>query len=243
MDNTLYVGLSRQLTLQRQLDVAANNLANLDTAGFKVEQLMLQSDPLRPNAGRSRLDPIKYVIDDGVARSFTPGTLEKTSSPLDMAVEGDGFFQVQTPQGVRFTRDGRFSLDAQNRLVTQAGDAVLDASGSPLTLDPKKGEVAVAKTGQISQGGQTAGRIGVVRFAKLSGLSKTGDGLFSSADAPVAATDAGVRQGYLERSNAQAVVEVTHLVEINRAYERIASMMNSAHDLSRTAIQRLGKAA
>ena len=242
MDNTLYVGLSRQLTLQRQLDLTANNLANVDTAGFKVEQLMLQSDPLRPQTGRSRLDPIKYVIDDGIARSFTPGALEKTSSPLDLAIEGGGFFQVQTAGGVRYTRDGRFSLDAQNRLVTQAGDAVLDGSGSPITLDPKKGEVAIAKTGQISQGGQPGAKVGVVRFANLSGLSK-GDDLYSSSETPAAATDANVRQGYLERSNAQPVVEVTHLVEINRAYERIANMLNSAHELSRTAIQRLGKAA
>ena len=243
MDNALHVGLSRQLTLQRQLDIAANNLANLDTAGFKVEQLMLQSDPLRPVTGRSRLDPIKYVIDDGVARSFAPGPLEKTASPLDMAVEGDGFFQVRTSGGVRFTRDGRFSLDAQNQLVTQAGDPVLDGSGSPITLDPKKGDVAVAKTGQISQGGQPGAKIGVVRFANLAGLSKGGDGLFTSAETPAPAADAGVRQGYVERSNAQAMVEVTHLVEINRAYERVATMMNTAHDLSRAAIQRLGKAA
>lgn len=243
MDTTLYVGLSRQLTLQRQLDVAANNLANLDTAGFKVEQLMLQSDPMRPTQGRSRLDPIRYVIDDGVARSFTPGALEKTGASLDMAIDGGGFFQVRTAGGVRYTRDGRFSLDAQNQLTTQAGDAVLDGSGSPITLDPKKGEVSVAKTGQISQGGQPGAKVGVVRFANLGGLSKTGDGLFSSAETPAAAADAGVRQGYLERSNAQPVVEVTHLVEINRAYERIANMLNSAHELSRTAIQRLGKAA
>ena len=243
MDNTLYVGLSRQVTLQRQLDVAANNLANTDTAGFKVEQLMLQSDPLRPTAGRSRLDPIKYVIDNGVARSFTPGVLEKTASPLDMAVEGDGFFQVQTPDGVRYTRDGRFSLDGQNQIVTQAGDPVLDASGSPITIDPKKGAVSVAKTGQVSQGDQTLGKIGVMRFANLSSLSKGGDGLLASGDTPTAATDGGVRQGYLERSNAQPVVEVTQLIDISRAYERIANMMNSAHDLSRSAIQRLGKAA
>ncbi len=243
MDNTLYVGLSRQLTLQRQLDVAANNLANLDTAGFKVEQLMLQSDPLRPAQGGGRSDAIRYVIDSGVARAFTPGALEKTGSSLDMAVEGDGFFQVQTPDGVRYTRDGRFSLDAQNQLTTQAGAPVLDASGSPITMDPTKGEISVAKTGQVSQGGQPGARIGVMRFSNLSGLSKGGDGLYASDETPVAAADAGVRQGYVERSNAQPVVEVTHLVEINRAYERIANMINSAHDLSRSAIQRLGKAA
>ena len=243
MDNTLYVGLSRQMTLQRQLDVAANNLANLDTAGFKVEQLMLQSDPMRPTQGRSRLDPIKYVIDDGVARSFTPGAMEKTASPLDLAIDGNGFFQIQTAGGVRYTRDGRFSLNAQNQLTTQAGDAVLDAGGRPITLDPTRGQVSIAKTGQISQGDQTVGKVGVMRFTNLSGLSKEGDGLFTSGETPVAAPDAGVRQGYLERSNAQPVVEVTHLVEINRAYERVASMLDSAHQLSRSAIQRLGKAA
>ena len=243
MDNALYVGLSRQLTLQRQLDVAANNLANLDTAGFKVEQLMLQSDPMRATQAGSGSDAIRYVIDSGIARAFTPGALEKTGSSLDVAIEGNGFFQVQTPDGVRYTRDGRFSLDAQGRITTQAGDPVLDGSGSPITVDPKKGEVAIAKTGQVSQGGQPVGKIGVMGFADLSGLSKQGDGLFSSAETPTAAADAGVRQGYLERSNAQPVVEVTHLVEINRAYERIANMLNSAHDLSRSAIQRLGKAA
>lgn len=239
----MYVGLSRQLTLQRQLDIAANNLANVDTAGFKLEQLMLQSDPLRPQTGRSRLDPIRYVIDDGVARSFAPGALNQTGGQLDFAVEGDGFFQVRTAQGVRYTRDGRLTLDADNRLTTQAGDPVLDDAGGEITLDPKRGQVSVAKTGQISQGGVPGPRIGVMRFASLSRMSKAGDDLFTSAETPTAATDAGVRQGYLERSNVQPVKEVTALIEITRAYERIASMLNSTHDLSRQAIQRLGRAA
>ncbi len=243
MDNALYVGLSRQLTLQRELDIAANNVANVDTAGFKVEGLMLQSDPLRPQAGRSRLDPIRYVIDDGVTRSFAPGAAEKTAGALDLAIDGAGFFQVRTAQGVRDTRDGRFTLDAQNRLVSQAGDAVLDDSGAEITLDPQKGQVSIAKTGQISQGGAPGAKVGVVRFANLAGLSKTGDDLFTTSEAPAPAPDAGVRQGYVERSNVQPVKEITHLIEITRTYERIAAMMNSAHELSRSAVQRLGKAA
>ena len=154
---------------------------------------MLQADPRRPALGGGRSDAIRYVIDSGVARAFTPGALEKTGSSLDMAVEGDGFFQVQTPEGVRYTRDGRFSLDAQNQLTTQAGAPVLDASGSPITMDPTKGEISVAKTGQVSQGGQPGARIGVMRFSNLSGLSKGGDGLYASDETPVAAADAGVR--------------------------------------------------
>ena len=204
---------------------------------------MLQSDPLRPQTGRSRLDPIKYVIDDGVARNFSAGATEKTGAPLDFAVEGDGLFQVSTRDGVRYTRDGRFTLDAQNRLSTQAGDPVLDGSGGEITLDPLKGDVSVAKTGQISQGGVLGAKIGVVRFSRMAGLSKTGDNLLTSSETPAAAPDAVVRQGYLEHSNVQAVAEVTHLIEITRAYERIGQMLTSTHELSRSAIQRLGKAA
>ncbi len=239
----MYVGLSRQLTLQRQLDISANNLANVDTAGFKVEQLMLQTDPLRPQTGRSRLDPIKYVLDDGVARHFTPGALEKTGGTFDLAVEGDGFFQVRTAAGVRYTRDGRFTVDEQNRLVTQAGDPVLDDAGGEITLDPQRGPASIAKTGQISQAGAAGPKVGVMRFAQLSRLSKSGDDLYTSPETPTPATDAGVRQGYLERSNVQPVLEVSHLIEITRAYERIGAMLNSTHELSRSAIQRLGRPA
>lgn len=237
------VGLSRQMTLQRQLDLAANNLANIDTAGFKLEQLMLQSDPLRPQAGGSRLDPIRYVIDDGVARSFAPGALDATQRQLDFAVEGDGFFQVRTAQGVRYTRDGRFTLDAQNRLVTRQGDAVLDDGGAEITLDPRKGDPSVATNGRISQAGAPGARIGVVRFAERGRLSKTGEELFTTGEAPTPAADAQMRQGFLEKSNVQPVLEITHLIEITRSYERISNMMNACCELSRSAVQRLGKAA
>ena len=198
---------------------------------------------MRPQGRAASTGPIKYVIDDGVARSFTPGALEKTASPLDVAIEGDGFFQLQTARGPRYTRDGRFTLNAQNQLTTQAGEPVLSASGAPITLDPKKGDVSIAKTGAISQGGVAGPKIGVYRFARLSSLSKTGNDQFSSPETPTTATDVGVRQGYLERSNVQPVLEITHLIEITRAYERINSMMNSAHELSRSAVQRLGRAA
>ena len=116
MDNTLYVGLSRQLTLQRALDVTANNLANVDTTGFKVESLMQATDALTPSAAPSS-DPIKYVIDNGLARNFGQGGVERSNNPLDVAIEGEGFFTVQTADGNRYTRDGRFGLSPQNQLV------------------------------------------------------------------------------------------------------------------------------
>ena len=242
MDNALYGGLSRQMTLQRQLDVAANNLANLDTAGFKVEGLMLQSDPLTPQKA-PRSGPIKYVLDNGLARDFGQGALEKTGNTYDLAIEGQGFFQVQTANGARFTRDGRFHVDTSNQLVDGAGNPVLDASGSPISFDPQKGAPVISKTGLVSQDGESGAKVGVVRFANLSGLSKDGDNLFTTDETPTAAADGAVRQGVVEHSNVSPVREVTSLIDITRAYERVANLMNSTQDLSRDAIQRLGKAA
>lgn len=242
MDNTLYVGLSRQMTLARQLELAANNMANIDTAGFKVENLMLQSDPLNPVRG-SGFSPIRYVIDDGVARDFRPGELSQTGNPLDVAIEGDAFFQVKTPQGTRYTRDGRFTLDEAGVLKTQSGYPVLDGSGSEITLDPKKGQPTISKQGGISQDGVAGPKIGVVRFARRSQLSKQGDNLYASPETPAAASDANIRQGLVERSNVNSVSEVTNLIEITRAYERINQMMSATEDLNRQAVERLGKAA
>jgi flagellar basal-body rod protein FlgF len=243
MDNALYVGLSRHMTLQRALDVTANNLANVDTTGFKVESLRVQTDALSPSAVPSS-DPIKYVIDHDVARNFGQGGLEQSSNPLDVAIEGDGFFTVQTVAGNRFTRDGRLGIDAQNQLVDHQGDPVLSSSGSPIVLDPKKTDVAIAKDGTISQNGTQVGKLGVSRFANLSALKKQGDNLYDAAGtSPIAAADARVHQGMIERSNVQPVVEITNLIAITRAYDRVTQMVSQTEDLSQSAVQRLGKAA
>ena len=242
MDTTLYVGLSRQMTLQRQLDIAANNLANVDTAGFKAESLMLQSDPLSPDRA-PRSSPIKYVLDNGVARDFRGGAIEKTGNTYDLAIDGQGFFQVQTPGGVRFTRDGRFHVDTSNQLVDGQENPVLDSGGSTISFDPQKPAPVIGKDGLITQGDQTGGKVGVVRFANLSGLSKGGDNYLSSDETPTPVTQGVVRQGAVEHSNVSPVAQVTALIDVQRAYERVANMMNATADLSRDAIQRLGKAA
>jgi flagellar basal-body rod protein FlgF len=232
------------MTLQRALDIAANNIANVDTAGFKVEEQMVRQDlavpPATPDAS-----PIAYVLDEGVARNFSQGALEETGNPLDLAIEGLGFLQVQTDAGPRYTRDGRLGIDNQNRLVTKNGDPVLSANGRPIVLDPQGGQPSIAKDGTISQGATSLGRLGVFRFADLAALKKAGDNLFQAPDeaGPVAATDAVVRQGQVERSNVQPVLEITNLIEITRAYERVARMMDQTESLASRAIDRLGRAA
>ena len=241
MDNALYVGLSRQLTLQRALSLAASNIANTDTVGFKVEQQMVKTEPMSPP--NLNVDPINYVLDQGIARNFGQGPLDQTGNTYDVAIDGDGFFTVQTDKGPRYTRDGRFTVNTQNKLVDKNGHSVLNASGSEITLDPNQPAPTIGEDGNISQGPGSIGKIGVVRFANLSALKKEGDNLYSVSDgqAPAAATNAHVRQGMVERSNVQPVLEITNLIEITRAYERVATMMNQNQDLASKAIERLGR--
>lgn len=249
MDNAIYVGLSRQVILQRALDIAANNIANADTAGFKAEEQLVQTYPMSPPPSASQAaSPVKYVLDTGLARDFGQGPLDVTGNAMDVAIQGDGFFTVQTPNGPRYTRDGRFTTDAQGQLVDQAGDPVLNSGGAPIQLDPTKSAPSIGKDGTITQTDQRGqvtqvGKLGVVRFANPGQLSKSGDNGFTAPPGvtPMNAPDAVVHQGAVERSNVKPIAEITHLIEITRAYERVANMMTSTQDLSTRAVDQLGR--
>ncbi|MDB5456820.1 MAG: flgF [Caulobacter sp.] len=243
MDNALYVGLSRQQTLRRQLDIIANNVANIDTTGFKVEDLMVRTEPGAPARTAGGPKPIKFVIDDGVTRDFTPGAMNKTGGDFDLALEGVGFFRVNTPAGERYTRDGRFTTGADGTLQTETGAAVLDDGGGPIIIDPLKGPVTIAADGMISQGPELLGKLAVVRADDLSALRKDGDNLYRNiSNAPLqAAPDVVVHQGMLEASNVKPILQITKLIEVNRAYESMAKMMDQTAELSRSAVERMGK--
>jgi flagellar basal-body rod protein FlgF len=243
MDNAIYVGLSRQITLRRELDIIANNIANADTTGFKLESLMLKADPAHPAFTLGGPRPVKFVTADGVARDFGQGALNRTGAPLDLGIEGQGFFRIAAEAGERYTRDGRFRTDERGRLVNQTGDPVADESGGEITIDPEKGQVTIAADGTMSQGDERVGKIGVFDFENLSGLEKTGDNLMRNTAnvQPQPAADARIRQGMLEGSNVKPVLEVTRLIEVQRAYERITRMMESENDLSRRTIERMGR--
>lgn len=243
MDNALFVGLSRQMILRKEMEIIANNIANMDTTGFKVESMMQKTDPMEPAVTLGGPRPVKFVAPDGVARDFGQGVLTKTGGELDMAIEGQGFFQVQTPGGPRYTRDGRFTTDPTGRLVTQAGYAVLDESGGEITIDMEKGQVGIGPDGSMSQGNERVGKVGVFAFANPGALEKAGDNLFRNASnlAATPATDIKVRQGHLEGSNVKPVLEITRMVEVSRAYEQTAKMMDSEAELSRRSVERLGR--
>jgi flagellar basal-body rod protein FlgF len=245
VENAAYVGLSRQMTLRRELDVVANNIANADTSGFKVEQLLVGVE-VGERARNAFIRPgVSFVLDNGVGRDYGQGALEQTGRTLDFAIEGEGaFFKLQDGAGEAYTRDGAFTVDAGGRLTTQGGVPVL-GDGGEIILNPELGEPSVGADGTISQNGELVGRLSVVRFDALGALEKGGDGLYRNASNATAqdAPDVLVRQGMLEGSNVNPILEITNLIEIQRAYESVSKMIENANDLSRRAVERLGRAA
>lgn len=244
MDNTLYISLSRQMTLRREMDVIANNISNSDTTGFKVESLMVRTEAQAPAAMTGDPNPVKFVLDDGVARDFSQGALHQTNGAFDLAIEGKGFFKVDTPAGERFTRDGRFTLSPEGKLTTQGGDAVLGAGGD-IQVDPAKGPVAIAADGTVSQAGERIGKVAVFAFDDRSVLAKDQDNLLKNVSnaQPTADTTSRVRQGMLEGSNVNPILQITRMIEVSRAYEGAVKAMENTADLSRRAVERLGRVA
>jgi len=226
VENAAYVGLSRQMTLRRELDIVANNIANADTTGFKVEQLLV-GEEIGERARNAFVRPgVSFVLDNGVGRDYGQAALEQTGRDLDFAIEGEGaFFKLNDGVGEAYTRDG------------------VQGDGGDIILDPAQGEPAVAADGTISQNGAPVGRLSIVRFDTLAALEKGGDGLYrnSSNAAAIEATDARVRQGMLEGSNVNPILEITNLIEIQRAYESVTRMIEQTNDLSRRSVERLGR--
>jgi len=243
MENAAYIALSRQMTLRRELDIAANNLANTDTAGFKVEQLLIAAEEGQRARNHGIDGPARFVMDTGVGRDFGQGVISQTGNQLDFAIEGEGFFAVGGPEGERYTRAGRFTLDAEGRLITASGLPVLGEGGEELFVDAESGPVTVSVDGVMSQRGEPVGRLRAVQFSALSVLSKDGDGLYvnTSNETPEPATASRIRQGMVEGSNVQPIAEITNLIEITRAYERMARMVEQHNDLNRRSVERLGR--
>ncbi|MFN3465924.1 MAG: flagellar basal-body rod protein FlgF [Terricaulis sp.] len=241
MDNALMLGLQTQRVMQRRMDVAANNLANVSTTGFKADGLLLEeADRTTAHAEEDPRD-IRFVRDVGIVHYMEQGPIAMTGNPLDVALEGDGFFMVEGPNGPLFTRDGAFTLTGDGRLVTSDGRAVLSSGGAPIVLDPQGESPSIGRDGAIRVAGVEAGRIGVASFAAPGALSKVGDNLWDAQGQAQGEFGGVVLQGALEGSNVRPVVELTRLIEISRAYQSAAKIVSGADELRQRAIQQLGR--
>ena len=192
MENALLIGLSRQMVLERQMDVVANNVANVNTNGFKADKSLFQ-EYLKTGAhednfiGRDRA--VSYVQDNGTFKDFSQGATEQTKNPLDVAIDGSGFLVVQTAAGERYTRDGGLQINNQGQLVTAAGDPVLGSSG-PIVFQPTDHDISIASDGNITvlEGvnriDSVRGKLRIVSFANAQRLQKEGTNLYSAGTAP-----------------------------------------------------------
>jgi flagellar basal-body rod protein FlgF len=246
MDNSLLVSLSQQLAAYRAMDVIANNLANVSTPGFKREAAKFEEyiTHVRPAEDQKGPQTVSFVKDAGVLRDSSQGNIEATGATYDVALNGNGYFQIQTPSGMRYTRDGHFSLDADGNLVTSEGYQV-QGDGGAITITPTDGDINIATDGSVSSvingASNQLGKIKVVDFADDSALVKEGANLYSTSQDPTAPTNTGMRQGALESSNVQPVIEISHMIEVMRAYEATATLSKSQQDLMSQAIDKLGQ--
>lgn len=236
------ISLTHQLALRRQMDVTANNLANMSTAGFKTETVLFEPVQRRPAAAAEQPTKISFVRDWTVLRDFRNGSLTTTNNPLDVALRDEGFFVVQGPQGPLYTRDGQFGIGPQGELVTRDGRAVLDDAGAPITIQTDGEPPRINESGEIFQNDTLVGRIGVVRFERPGALDKIGENLWAQTDeAPTPAPAVRFAQGQIENSNVVPVVELTRMMEIARAYESATRLQRQADDMRQRSLERLAR--
>jgi flagellar basal-body rod protein FlgF len=247
MENASLIGLSRQMALRREMDVVANNLANLNTTGFKADGNVFH-EYLMPVArsdwftGRDRR--MSYVLDRATWHDMAQGSVQQ----MDVAIDGKAFLTVQTPQGERYTRNGALQINARGELVTSQGHAVIGQNG-PIVLQPGDRDITISRDGSISvREGTNAtesqrGKLRLVAFALPERLRKDGTSMFAAPAgmAPQPAPTATVLQGAIEKSNVSAVGEMTRMIEVTRAYTALAGLLQAQGDLRRTAIEKLAE--
>ncbi len=242
MDNTLLVSLSHQLASYRSMDVIANNLANVSTPAFKRESVQFEEYvKTMPAVEGDDSGPRKlsFVQDRGVVRDLSEGRFETTNAPFDVAINGNAYFVVSTANGDRFTRNGHFMLDAGGHLVTEDGNSV-QGDGGDITVTPDDGQVTIAQDGTVSGKQGQLGRLRLVSFASERQMKKEGSSLYSTTESPSTATGIKLTQGMIETSNVQPVVEISHMIEVMRAYQATATLSQTQEELMRQAIDKLG---
>jgi flagellar basal-body rod protein FlgF len=242
MDNTLMIALTNQRLLRDRMDIVANNMANVSTTGFKVEAPLSRELAEKPALATDQPHDIRFVEAFALQRDMRQGPMARTGNALDLAIEGEGFFSVRQGQGTAYTRDGRFTPNDAGVLVDREGRAVLDDAGGEITLNPQGGPVEISPGGLIRQGGAEVARLAIVSFPTPGALEKLGDNLWGVSDEQPQPMDTPtVRQGMLEGSNVNAVLELTRMMEISRAYENATRVVRNTDELRSRAIDRLGR--
>ncbi|MBF0237230.1 MAG: flagellar basal-body rod protein FlgF [SAR324 cluster bacterium] len=252
MDSGLFSLVSSTNVLQKKLDNISNNLANVNTSGYKEDRLsfrevLSKATAVAPESDEESFLTHEYidmyqgldksaVMVDSVGKNFSPGTMNYTGNTLDVAVENEGFFTIDTPQGERYTRSGEFTMDQEGRMVTHDGYAVLGQKG-PIQVKGK--EIVIDQDGGVNVDGKAVDTLKVVRFRDSQGLQKLGRSFYAPVtrdNVPIISKDSRIRQGVIEGSNVNTVKEMTNMIQANRAYESAVKAMKSIDSMNEKAI-------
>lgn len=254
MENALLIGLSRQMALARELDIVANNIANIDTTGFKADNAAF-SQYLMPGARDGQFSGkdqrLSFVEDRASWIDFSTGALERTGNPLDVAVDGKGYFVVQAPTGQqRYTRNGSFAINSTGQLVDSEGDQV-QGTGGPIVFQVTDQDVTISPTGIVTVRDGTStvsaqrGQLQIVDFDQVQRLQKAGASTFAAPTDLTpnpASQSTRVVQGALEKSNVRPIMEMARMIEITRNYSDIAAILQQEGDMKRNSLQQLSQA-
>ncbi|MYL99275.1 flagellar hook-basal body complex protein [Novosphingobium sp. FGD1] len=245
MDVSSFVLLSHEQALRRQLDVAANNMANVSTTGYKREQALFheyvetaQAAPVQEARKTS------FVLDYGAVHDIGQGAFQATGNPLDVMIEGPGYLNVELGDGsTGYTRAGFIKVLETGELATSGGQRLLDENGRPiLAPTDRTGSLTITADGSVMAGEEAVGRLAVTSFADENMLEARGDGVLTGPGGQVmTAAQTKLRSGGVEASNVEPISETAHMVEILRSYQTSQRLSADLADMRRRAIDRLGK--
>ena len=237
MDASGYTTLTRQAGLMREMQLVANNIANASTTGFRREGMVFSEHVKRLEEGPS------LSMANGNTRhvDLTQAGLSQTGGTFDFAIQGDGFFQIETPEGLRLTRAGSFTPNADGELVTPDGFRVMDEGGGAVFIPPDAAQISLARDGTLSADGEPLTRIGLWQASDPQQLTHEGGTLFASAGGLEPVEGGVVLQGFVEGSNVNPIAEVSRMIEVQRAYEMGQGLLDREDDRVRNVIRTLGR--
>ena len=248
MENATYIGLSRQIALGRKMDIIANNIANIDTAGFKGERAIFEEFLVKSTNKRE----VSLVQDKGIYRDTTNGPIIKTGNAFDLSITNNTFFVLGSENQINYSNNGRFQLSGDGTLTNHNGIPVLDINDEPIVINEEDGQINISENGIINGKEGEIAQLRIVTFDDLQRLKKVGGGLYNSTEVPldltgnpdtdlIADIKFTIKQGTFEGSNVKGIREMTRMMEVVRSYTTTANMVKSDHDLQRKAVDKLGQ--
>ncbi|MSO13759.1 Flagellar basal-body rod protein FlgF [Rickettsiales endosymbiont of Trichoplax sp. H2] len=235
-DNSIYTTLSNQIALNDELSITANNMSNANTSGFKRDIQIMSS-----YTSKDKIDNLKMPDDIASIPDFTAGSLKQTNNPFNIAINGDGFFMIETQNGISYSRNGNFLINNEGILIDQQGNYVLSDGGDQIAIPLQNSNVFINKNGNIYSSNELIGVIGVYNFSDLKFLRKSGNGYFNTTLEPIPSENFQLLQGFLEESNSKPIIETTKLIDLQKKFSMSSNLISDVYTMQRNSFRLISK--